>query len=277
MLRMTVTACDSNGTRIRQGGASVMVFITTPRGMDILSQATVLDNGDGTYTCEYRSPDNRGSYELHVEVKIGGCSVTRPVDGHLYDSSHFPASLQINGDAACGSPVPVFFSSEPVGAPQPEAEAAQAALPAAAAAAAGGAPGLAELDPLRLADKAREAAERANAALASASSAPNPVLQMTMAIQSRIHASLQESKVVRARDVSALVNEQAVSGPAPRGSFQSEFANLIPAASPPAAVGGAVRHRPDQQGRVQGRGGNAERIHHLWKCRAREQRLGPPG
>lgn len=67
-LKFMITACDSDGNRLRQGGAEVMVIFTAPRGGDVVTMADVKDNGDGTYQVTYKAPETRGFYDLNIEV-----------------------------------------------------------------------------------------------------------------------------------------------------------------------------------------------------------------
>ncbi|KAK9862675.1 hypothetical protein WJX84_011433 [Apatococcus fuscideae] len=101
-----ITAKDSRGTRIRDGGAYVVVTArAVGPGTSIPPvHGSVKDNKDGSYTATYIVP-SRGNYELLVEI---------------------------NGSPIGGSPFPVFFSPpEPVTAtpeapPSPEKDGAGA-------------------------------------------------------------------------------------------------------------------------------------------------------
>jgi hypothetical protein len=84
-MHITLTAYDFYGTKLSSGGAKLNVYLTSPHMMTIISQALIMDNADGTYTCDYRSPKNKGYYYLYIEV---------------------------DGITACSSPCPIFFNSE---------------------------------------------------------------------------------------------------------------------------------------------------------------------
>ncbi|KAK9828863.1 hypothetical protein WJX72_002451 [[Myrmecia] bisecta] len=109
-----ITAKDSRGARIKEGGAYVVVKVApgpsaTAAGAQLIDVA-VKDNNDGTYTGTYTVPA-RGDYQLSIEV---------------------------NGSPIGGSPFPVFFS--PPEAPS-DASAAPAGDAAAGTAAAGSSAG----------------------------------------------------------------------------------------------------------------------------------------
>merc|ERR1712196_579547 len=68
-----------------KGGEKVVILLTAPSKEEIIIKSTVKDNNDGTYTCEYLSPEKRGSYELHIKI---------------------------NNDDMKGSPFPIFFCND---------------------------------------------------------------------------------------------------------------------------------------------------------------------
>ncbi|KAI7837107.1 hypothetical protein COHA_009055 [Chlorella ohadii] len=87
-VKLTLTARDANGKRIREGGAMVLVMVEPPRTPGVEEEpdaieAEVTDHGDGTYTAVYTVP-SKGNYQLHIEV---------------------------DGDPVGDSPYPVFFSA----------------------------------------------------------------------------------------------------------------------------------------------------------------------
>jgi hypothetical protein len=84
-LRITLICRDFGGSRINNGGFNVTIYITVSNCKEILTQALVTDNTDGTYNCVYRSPEKRGSYELHIKIEK---------------------------NLACGSPCPIFFNCD---------------------------------------------------------------------------------------------------------------------------------------------------------------------
>ncbi|KAI3434787.1 hypothetical protein D9Q98_002845 [Chlorella vulgaris] len=103
-VKMTITARDSSGKRIREGGAHILVMVEPTAAPGAAEepepiQAEVSDHGDGTYTATYSVP-TKGNYQLHIEV---------------------------NGDPLGESPYPIFFSAPvaqpppPPGAPPPQA------------------------------------------------------------------------------------------------------------------------------------------------------------
>ncbi|EFN57239.1 expressed protein [Chlorella variabilis] len=113
-VKLTITARDSAGKRIREGGAHILVLVEPTAAPGAAEepepiQAEVVDHGDGTYTASYAVP-TKGNYQLHIEV---------------------------NGDPLGESPYPIFFSAAQ---PVPQAAAQPAGMAAAAAAAA--APGV---------------------------------------------------------------------------------------------------------------------------------------
>eukprot|EP01105_Mastigella_eilhardi_P007927 TRINITY_DN1963_c0_g1_i4.p1 TRINITY_DN1963_c0_g1~~TRINITY_DN1963_c0_g1_i4.p1 ORF type:complete len:817 (-),score=136.88 TRINITY_DN1963_c0_g1_i4:849-3299(-) len=59
----TITACDSTGQKRPCGGDQFNVFIAGPN--DLKMCGTVLDNGDGTYTCTY-TPPHAGAYAAAI-------------------------------------------------------------------------------------------------------------------------------------------------------------------------------------------------------------------
>lgn len=72
-VKLTITARDSNGKRIREGGAHVLVMVEPPppppgpAGEQAEEpeaiQADVVDHGDGTYTATYAVP-TKGNYQV---------------------------------------------------------------------------------------------------------------------------------------------------------------------------------------------------------------------
>ncbi|PRW57698.1 RNA recognition motif-containing isoform 1 [Chlorella sorokiniana] len=87
-VKLTLTARDANGKRIREGGAMLLVMVEPPRAPgqeeepDAI-EAEVTDHGDGTYSAVYTVPA-KGNYQLHIEV---------------------------DGEPVGDSPYPVFFSA----------------------------------------------------------------------------------------------------------------------------------------------------------------------
>ena len=67
-VKLTLTARDANGKRIREGGAHVLVMVEPPRVPGAEEepepiQAEVTDHGDGTYTAVYAVPA-KGNYQV---------------------------------------------------------------------------------------------------------------------------------------------------------------------------------------------------------------------
>uniref|UniRef100_A0A1D1ZP90 Uncharacterized protein n=2 Tax=Auxenochlorella protothecoides TaxID=3075 RepID=A0A1D1ZP90_AUXPR len=112
-VKMVITAKDSAGRRIRDGGAYVLVTLDkpAPTGSVVVARAEVTDHGDGTYTALYTCP-SKGSYQLTVEL---------------------------NGQPLGQFPFPIYFSA-------PDLQAAAKALEAASAAAAAAGSGAAAVN-----------------------------------------------------------------------------------------------------------------------------------
>jgi Filamin/ABP280 repeat len=68
-----VTAKDSAGKRIKEGGAHVTVKVTplglTSSSAEPVEDVSVNDNEDGTYTCTYSVPA-RGNYEVGPHAQL---------------------------------------------------------------------------------------------------------------------------------------------------------------------------------------------------------------
>lgn len=66
-VKMVITAKDSAGRRIRDGGAYVLVTLDkpAPTGSVVVARAEVTDHGDGTYTALYTCP-SKGSYQVSL-------------------------------------------------------------------------------------------------------------------------------------------------------------------------------------------------------------------
>lgn len=67
-VKLTLTARDANGKRIREGGAMVLVMVEPPRTPGVEEEpdaieAEVTDHGDGTYTAVYTVP-SKGNYQV---------------------------------------------------------------------------------------------------------------------------------------------------------------------------------------------------------------------
>lgn len=64
--KFTVKTRDCDGKDIPQGGLPIDVKVTDPNGKDI--PTNVVDNGDGTYCCDY-APDDVGDHKVEVTCK----------------------------------------------------------------------------------------------------------------------------------------------------------------------------------------------------------------
>jgi arginine/serine-rich splicing factor 12 len=140
-VKLTITARDSAGKRIREGGAHILVMVEPPSAPGAEEepdaiQADVVDHGNGTYTASYSVP-TKGNYQVGGWAGAAGCRASGlhapgyrwlPANGHtasMVDFSTPPAPplqlhIEVNGDPLGDSPYPLFFSA-PV--PQPEAAA----------------------------------------------------------------------------------------------------------------------------------------------------------
>lgn len=80
-VKLTLTARDANGKRIREGGAMVLVMVEPPRAPGAEEEpdaieAEVTDHGDGTYTAVYTVP-TKGNYQVRWAAWCG-CSTVQP-------------------------------------------------------------------------------------------------------------------------------------------------------------------------------------------------------
>lgn len=78
-VKLTLTARDTNGKRIREGGAHVLVMVEPPRAPGAQEEpdaieAEVTDHGDGTYTVVYTVPA-KGNYQVCPACLAGGATV----------------------------------------------------------------------------------------------------------------------------------------------------------------------------------------------------------
>lgn len=87
----TIHAVDEDGKHLQEGGDTFDVLLHSPSG-DALTEPTIVDNGDGTYTVTYH-PDTPGEYTADVSVggrSIGGFPKTvRVREGTQGDVSEF--------------------------------------------------------------------------------------------------------------------------------------------------------------------------------------------
>lgn len=71
-VKMTITARDSSGKRIREGGAHILVMVEPTAALGAAEepepiQAEVSDHGDGTYTATYSVP-TKGNYQVSLST-----------------------------------------------------------------------------------------------------------------------------------------------------------------------------------------------------------------
>lgn len=176
-LKVTLVKCGSDGQRMNEGGNKVFTFLTAPGYHEILSLSSINDKNDGTYACDYRSPEKRGSYDLHIRID------------HI---------------ATKGSPFPLFFNEYSSTTKESfEKETTSEAISNSFEVK----PGKRNLDvseKIELAECAKTAVNTALCHIESCSSS-NPNLHLQTIIQTALEKAKTQSSLVKVFDISPIV------------------------------------------------------------------------